>query len=359
MTIDCTNIVKYAKICDKLKDDSQPIYDSGLLDFEHKCMTFGSQKGFGRIPMPVEGWDGKKEPFFVNLNSLLNIAREFPVLELDGFTFKHGVDGIFEIAHTEDEARFPDFIDSANGNTVEINGESLDAIRRCGAFTDVDGIASINGVFIKDGSVWGTNRTRMCEARVNALSKVDIALPRIVWETMAMDVLGAHITVKKSGSSILVSNDDAVQLQFVESTILASPDIHDEVFVSKFDHENSIVLDKNMIANVVNFIQPFVVSSSAQRIALIIDGDTLEVKSTDNSNIISRKIPILEKTGNIEDGSKVWVGANWLRTMLGVIEADKVRIQLDTSKPAINVSASDDKNVLHIVYCRLAEIPQA
>lgn len=359
MTIDCTNIVKYAKICDKLKDDSQPIYDSGLLDFEHKCMTFGSQKGFGRISMSVEGWDGEKKPFFVNLNSLLNIAREFPVLELNDFTFKHGADSTFEIAHTEDEARFPDFITDGESVAVNIDAECLTAIGRCGAFTDVDGIASINGVFIKDGSVWGTNRTRLCEAHVDVLSGVDIALPRVVWEVMAMDVLGAHITVKKSGSSIFVSNDDAVQLQFVESTVLASPDIHDKVFVSKFDHENSIVLDKNTLANVVNFMQPFVVSSSAQRIALIVSGDTLEVKSQDNNNVISRKIPILEKTGNIENESKIWVGANWLRTMLGVIDADKVRIQLDISKPAINVSAAEDKNALHIVYCRLAEIPQA
>lgn len=98
MTVDFSSVVEYAKVCDKLKDDSQPIYDSGLLDFEKQTMTFGSQKGFGCIPMKVEGWDGKRTPFFVKLNSLFNIAREFPVLELDGFTFKHGADGTFEIA---------------------------------------------------------------------------------------------------------------------------------------------------------------------------------------------------------------------------------------------------------------------
>jgi hypothetical protein len=55
MTINAELVAKHAKICERLKDDSQPIFDSAKLDFEHEVMTFGSQKGFGQIKMPVEG----------------------------------------------------------------------------------------------------------------------------------------------------------------------------------------------------------------------------------------------------------------------------------------------------------------
>lgn len=357
MTIDCSKIVKYARICDKLKDDSQPVYDSGLLDFERGTMTFGSQRGFGCVSMPVEGWDGKRGPFFVNLGSFLNVAREFPTLELDGFTFRHGDDGTFDIARTDGEARFPPFIEN-DGSAMEIGADAVEAIRRCGMFTDVDGIASLNGVFIKDGSVWGTNRNRMCEARVDSLKGADIALPRVAWETIAMDILGPKLTVFRSGSSIFVSNGDDMRLQFVMSDVLASPDIHNPLFVAKFDHESGIVVDRDALAGVVVFIQPFVAQTASQKIQLIV-GDSLEVKADGGGNIISRRLPILGRTGGIEPGSRIWVGANWLRMMLGVLPAGMTRIQIDLSKPAINISAADDKDALHIVYCRIADPAKA
>jgi hypothetical protein len=47
----------------------------------------------------------------------LNIIKEFPVLELEGFIFKHGTDNLFNIAHLEDDTEFPDFIDSGRATS--------------------------------------------------------------------------------------------------------------------------------------------------------------------------------------------------------------------------------------------------
>jgi hypothetical protein len=56
------------------------------------------------------------------------------------------------------------------------------------------------------------------------------------------------------------------------------------------------VIDKAALAQIMDFIQPFVVKSPSQRIQLVIVGeDLLEIKSEDNDNIISRKIAIIEK----------------------------------------------------------------
>jgi hypothetical protein len=355
MTIDAKLIAKYSRICERLKDDSQPVYDSGLLDFENGTMTFGSQKGFGRIKMDVEGWDGLQKPFFVNLNSFLNVVKEFPVLELDGFKFKHGTDDVFEIAHLEDDVCFPDFVNSGKTAPVKIDAAALRAIKKCGLFVDVDGQASLNGVFIKNGSVWGTNRNRLCEERVDSLSGADLSLPRIVWETLILDVLGEDFTIGKDDSSFFVSNGDEIQLQFAISSSLSSPDIHNPNFVSKFDHQNYIILDKADFTGIINFIQPFVLSCASQRVQLIAGDNLLEIKSEDNKNIISRKIPILEKGGDISSGSKIWVSVNWIKTILGVLGGKTVKIQLDLSEPAVNLSSVEEPTV-HVVYCRLKEI---
>jgi len=355
MTINAKFIAKYAKICERLKDDSQPIYDSGLLDFEHGNMTFGSQKGFGQIKMEVEGWDGVQKPFFVNLNSFLNIVKEFPVLELDGFKFKHGTNDVFEIAHLEDDSRFPDFINSGKASPIKIDVAALSAIKKCGLFTDVDGSASLNGVFIKDGNVWGTNANRLCEEHVDSLTNVNLALPRLVWETLIMDVLGEDLVIDNDVSSFFVSNGDEIKIQFAVSSVLSSPDIHNPSFVEKFDHQNYITLDKATFLGIINFIQPFVLTNASQRIQLIVEDNLLEVKSEDNGNIISQKIPILEKVGSIDIGSKMWVSTNWIKTILSVLGGKTVKIQVDLTKPVINVSSVEEPSV-HVVYCRLVEV---
>jgi hypothetical protein len=354
MTIDAKLIAKYSKICERLKDDSQPIYDSGLLDFEHGTMTFGSQKGFGQIKMNVDGWDGVQKPFFINLNSFLNVVNEFPVLELDGFKFRHGTDGVFEIAHLEDETRFPDFISSGKATSVNIDAVALSAIKKCGLFVDVDGPASLNGVFIKNGNVWGTNKNRLCEEKVDSLASSDLALPRPVWETLILDILGENLVIDKDDSSFFISNGDEIKIQFAVNSTLASPDIHNSNFVSKFDHPDYITLDKTVFLGVINFIQPFVFNSASQRIQLIVEDSLLEIKSEDNGNIISRKIPIVEKTGNFDSGSKIWVSANWIKTILGILGGKTIKIQIDLVKPAVNISSVEEP-AAHVVYCRLME----
>ncbi|MDR1147609.1 MAG: hypothetical protein LBK66_03145 [Spirochaetaceae bacterium] len=355
MTIDAKFIAKYSRICERLKDDSQPIYDSGLLDFEHGNMIFGSQKGFGQIKMDVEGWDGRQKPFFVNLNSFLNVVKEFPVLELEGFKFKHGTDDVFEISHLEDDTRFPDFINSGNAASVKIDASALAAIKKCGLFVDVDGSASLNGVFVKNGNVWGTNKNRLCEEYVDSLAGADLPLPRIVWETLVMDILGEDLVIDKDNASFFISSGDEIKIQFAVNSALSSPDIHNPNFVNKFDHPNYITLDKDGFLGVVNFIQPFVLSSASQRIQLIVGDTLLEIKSEDNGNIISRKIPIIEKGGSIETDSKIWASANWIKTILGVVGGKTVKIQIDLGKPAVNISSVEEPSV-HVVYCRLTEV---
>lgn len=355
MTINAKNVVKYARICERLKDDTQPIYDSGLLDFEHETLTFGSQKGFGQIKMEVDGWDGKQKPFFVNLNSFINVIKEFPVLELNGFKFKHGTDSQFEISHLEDDTRFPNFINSGNASPVKIDSKALSAIKKCGLFVDIDGQASLNGVFIKDGNVWGTNKNRLCEEYVDSLANADLALPRLAWETLIMDVLGEDIVIDKDDSSFFISNGNEIKLQLAVNSSLISPDIHNVNFISKFNHDNYIILEKDIFLGVINFIQPFVLSNASQRIQLIFGSTQLEIKSEDNGNIISRKIPINEKVGNIDVDSKIWVSTNWIKTILGVLDGKTIKLQLDLTKPAINISAVENSQT-HVVYCRLTEV---
>jgi hypothetical protein len=355
MVINAEFIAKYAKICERLEDSTQPVFDSAKLDFEHGALTFGSQKGFGRIKMPVEGWDGRQPPFLVNLNSFLNVVREFPVLELEGFTFRHGTDDFFDIAHLEDDVSFPDFVNSGSPASVKLGKAELDAIKKCGLFVEADGQASLNGVFIKDGFVWGTCRNRLCEEQVDSFKSADIALPRIVWETLILDVLGEDLLIDRDDKSFFISNGEEIKIQFSVNSALKSPDIHSEKFKSNLNHPNFIVIDQTALMRIMNFIQPFVANSPSQRVQFVITGnDSLEIKSEDSNNIISRKIALLEKSGSLNDGDRLWVSVNWIKTILSVLGGRTIKMQIDMSKPVINIT-SPEEPATHIVYCRLME----
>jgi hypothetical protein len=355
MVINAEFIAKYAKICERLKDDTQPVFDSAKLDFERGMMIFGSQKGFGQIKMPVEGWDGNQPPFLVNLGSFLNVVKEFPVLELDGFTFRHGTDDSFDISHLEDDVSFPDFIDIGSPTSVKIGRAELDAIKKCGLFVEADGQASLNGIFIRDGFVWGTCRNRFCEERVDSFKTTDLALPRTVWETLTLDVLGEDLLIDKSDKAFFISNGEEIKIQFSVSAVLKSPDIHSDKFMANFNHPNFIVIDKTALTRIMNFIQPFVANIPSQRIQFVISGnDSLEIKSEDNNNLISRKIAVLEKSGDLNDGDKLWVSANWIKTILSVLGGSTIKMQVDKSKPVINITSPED-SATHVVYCRLME----
>lgn len=355
MTVDCTYIRKYAKICDRLKDTNQPVFDSIKLDFANQKAIFGSQKGFGTIKMPVEGYDGTQKPFLVNLTSLLAIVSEFPVLELEGYTFKSGSNNEFEIAHLDDDFDYPSF-NTVSSKPFSCSKEIIAAIKRAGLYTDPDGNASLNGVFILNGSVAGTNKSRLCEEKIPELVGVDLNLPRPVWETMALEVLGDNLTIDNtSADKFFISNGDEIIIQFATSSVLKNPPISDPRFIEKYNHPSCIKVNKNAFAQIVSFMSPFVSSATATRMQMIITEDELELKTEDGNQRISRKIALNEATPGVYNGEKIWVSNEWIKTILSSLEGETVVIQVDPASAALNFYTEEKPN-LHIVYSKLAEV---
>jgi hypothetical protein len=319
------------------------------LDFENQRAIFGSQKGFGTIKMPVTGYDGSQKPFLVNLSSLLAIVSEFPVLELDGYTFKSGATNEFEIAHLDDDFEYPEF-NSMSAKSFACSKEVISAIKRAGLYTDPDGNASLNGVFIINGSVAGTNKSRLCEEKLDELAGVDLNLPRSVWEIMALEVLGDNLTIDNSSADkFFVANGDEITIQFAISSALKVPPITDPRFVEKYNHSSFVKVNKAAFAQIVSFMSPFVASATATRMQMIISEDEIELKTEDGNQRISRKITPIETTPGVYNGDKIWVSNEWIKTILSSLEGETVVIQIDPASAALNFYTEEKPN-LHIVY---------
>ena len=137
---------------------------------------------------------------------------------MDGYTFKSGSNNEFEIAHLDDDFDYPSF-NTVSSKPFSCSKEIIAAIKRAGLYTDPDGNASLNGVFILNGSVAGTNKSRLCEEKIPELVGVDLNLPRPVWETMALEVLGDNLTIDNtSADKFFISNGDEIIIQFATSS---------------------------------------------------------------------------------------------------------------------------------------------
>ena len=356
MTIDCNLIRKYAKVCDRFKDSNQPVFDSIKLDFANQRAIFGCQRGFGTIKMPVTGYDGTKKPFLVNLSSFLSVINEFPVLELDsGFTFKSGADNEFEISHLDDDYDYPAIELGASAKAFSCGKELINSIKRAGLYTDPDGTASLNGVFLMDGSVMGTDKSRLCEEHNAAPKGVDINLPRAVWETLALEVLGDNLKIDDSNKgSFVVSNGDEITLMFAVNSELAPPPVKDPRFVAKYSHATYIKVSRLELLALATFMTPFVASCVATRMQFIVSGKELELKTEDNGQRISRKLALVDAVGTF-NGEKIWVSNTWLKSILSSLTGDVITIQVDPAAAPLNFF-SDSNPDLHIVYSKLSEV---
>ena len=356
MTVDCTLLRKYARICNRLKDTNQPVFDSVRLDFEHQTATFGSQKGFGLVKLPVDGYDGTQKPMLVNLTTLLAVISEFPVLELNGFTFKSGSDNLFEIPRLEDEFEYPSFDMTATTSTLKVTKEVIASIRRAGLYTDPNGNASLNGVFILDGAIVGTDKSRLCEEKVDSLKGTTLSLPRSVWEIIALDVLGEDLILDCSlADKFFIANGDEITLQFATSTALKAPPVTDPKFVAKYSHDSYVKVNKTTLMGIVSFMSPFVATATATRMQMLLTDKELELKTEDGGQRISRKIALTEATQGVFTGEKIWVSNEWIKTILSSLEGDNLVIQVNPASAAINFY-TEEKPAHHIVYSRLSEV---
>jgi len=369
MKIDVRALKKYGKLIQKFVDAGHPQFSNLYLDFAEQRVYFGSQRGFGRVNMLVEDFDPEKmKPFCVNALVFLAVAEEFPMLDvmevrddqdkLKGYMFRHGESDSFQISHSEsDDFEYPDFDADFNGATL-FNKDYLPAIRRAGSFTDPEGMKAIDGVFIKEGHVYGLDKLRMYEEILPDAEKVNLNLPRNVWEILVMEIL-EEPELKIDEERIWVKSAD-IELQFAVFHDLNLPlNIGTEKFRASYEHETTVKISREMLTNHIQFFLPFVSNVVSTRLQFIFNSDNLEIK-TEDGNIISRRIPYAETVdASYFKGDRIWVSAVWIRNILLALPSVKdqslnIKIAVNFEKPAMNFCV-DTVPSTHIVYSRLKD----
>jgi hypothetical protein len=356
MKIDVRALKKYGKLIQKFVDASHPQYSNLYLDFAEQRIYFGSQRGFGMVNMVVEDPDPRAKPFCVNALNFLAVAEEFPLLDVEGYVFRHGDSDSFQIAHVEPEDfEYPDFdIDLADA--VAINKDYIPAIRRAGSFTDPEGAKAIDGVFIKEGHVYGLDKLRMYEEIIPDASEDNFRLSRNVWEILVLEIL-EEPTLKIDDAHIWVKAAD-IQLQFPVFLELELPsNIGTESLRIQYDHPTRMKVSKEILTSVIQFFLPFVSDVVSSRLQFIFNTDNLEVK-TEDGNVISRRVPYTDAVDpDYFNGHRVWVSAVWMKNVLAALPVGKdlsVQISVDFTKPTMDFSVADNASV-HIVYSRLKD----
>jgi len=366
MRIDVRELKHYSKLITKFVDTSHPQFSSLYLDFEGQCIYFGSNRGFGKVTMPVTDYDSNVKPFCVNALSFIAVAEAVSLLDVeikkdkdkkDCYVFRHESGDSFQIAYTDpDDFELPKF-DIDFSDAIALNKDYIPCIRRASVFTSPDGAKNLDGVFVRNGSMIGFEKLRMYE---EVLSGVDIndnlILPRNVWEILVIEDLDEP-KIKIDENCIWIIATD-VTMQFpVNRELFLPEEIGGDAFRANYQSEYSVRLNKNALSNMIQFFLPFVSNVVQQRLQFIFNATSLEIK-TEDGNIISRHIPYSEAADtSYFKGNKIWVSAMWLKNILSCLPNPKdavVEIAVDFKKPPLVFSIVGD-NSTHIIYSRIKD----
>jgi len=368
MKIDVRCVKTYGKLITKFVDASHPQYSTLYLDFENQRIYFGSNRGFGIVTMPVTDYDPKVKPFCVNALSFIAVVEAVPILDVDSYeeknkekikvhyVFRHENGDSFQIAHSDlEEFNYPKF-DADLSDAVVLNQEFIPAIRKASIFTSPDGAKNLDGVFVRNGCIYGIDKLRMYEEALAVAENENLILPRNVWEIFVLENL-IDPKIKIDETCIWVISDD-ITLQFPVNLELFLPEeVGTPEFRAKYQHEHSVRLDKAALGNMIQFFLPFVSDVVQQRLQFIFNGDGLGIK-TEDGNIISRRVPYSDDADTAYfTGQKIWVSALWVKNILSCLSNGKdavVQIGIDFKVAPLVFSIVGDEST-HIVYSRIKD----
>ena len=353
MKIDVRAVKNYSKLITKFVDTGHPQFSTLYLDFKEQRIYFGSNRGFGMLVMPVTDYDPKAKPFCVSALSFIAVAEATPLLDVEGFVFRHESGDSFQIAHTAaEDFEVPNFgVDLSDATALD--EVYIPAIRRAGVFTTSDGAKNLDGIFVRDGHVFGLDGFRMYD---EALPTNDnLVLPRNVWEILVLETL-ENPKIKIDEHCIWIVSAD-MNLQFPIDHDLSLPEeVGTDDFRAQYQHKHSVRVSKNTLINYVQFFLPFVTEIVQQRIQFIFNNASLEIK-TEDGNVISRHIAYSEPVDSYFNGRKIWVSALWIKNILSCLPNGKdatVEISVDFDKPPVKFSVVGD-DAIHIVYSRIKD----
>lgn len=341
----------YSPVISHISSPSTQYHESLYFDFDGGWIYFMNEFAVGRIPMIVEKEDGETHPnFFINAESLMYLSRFYEELDLHGCVLYNGEEK-FNFQHFIEDFE-PPLFEEFGDESIQIDSLSslqetlVDSLSYIGS----DQNSELNGVFIRDGKVITSDLYRLFEGKVD-LQVPDTNLPFLLSRILSIVDSGSGLELEKERSRTHIRLNGECEL-YVGDAELNIVDTTDPQFVSKYNHDSYIVVDRSLFENTLRFLEPFTRNLPDQRVLLHVENGELQIQVRDR-NDINKRIAIEENEG-IDDGTEFWVSAEYAKTISSHIHDEKLKIQIDPEQPGINYVGNTNAD-RHIVYSKLKD----
>lgn len=359
MIIKTQSLTNFSKIILLIKDNINQYYSSLYFSFKDSFIYFYSNQVQGRIKFEYDLDENENienfKDFFVNTEDFLNVCYYYSELYYDNEqTFYNSKDKKekFQIENFMDED-FEPFQSSEplskNAIAIQLDEDFYYKFVNSLSFISFDSDSPMNGVFIRNNHIITTDLYRLYEATICTTNSLDFAIPYELAKVISFLNIGDKIAIDKLEDRlhVLIGEDKSIELYVADNHNLQLIDVDNQNFVSKYNHDSFIEVDKQAFLKIIKFIDPFTKEVSSQRIKLSLVNDELTISVFMKSNI-DRKLLIVNKN-KLDDGVEFWMSNEYAKKIFSMLQGDTIRIQVDQQSPAINISSND----VHVVYAKI------
>ena len=250
-------------------------------------------------------------------------------------------------------------LDNVDENkALMINKLLLDHLRASFPYTGTDIYGDYNGILVGKNKIVATNKYKFYEGTDIPVEDIYFLHNDLVRLILTSDPTDSIIINSTDNINIMVVNTDEFTIYTTKQVNMEVIPVDSPEFIASYNHSNSFICNRQDFVKILNFLDIFNKNYINQRVFLIIQSETEANIEVNENDIVVRQLPIENVMGKAV-GMKICLSLPYIKIVLSTLKTTKVKIQIDTEKPALNFTGvSDDEDIelkRHIVIVRLEE----
>lgn len=356
MIIKTEKFEKYSRMVYMSYDKTSRIRSHLYLDFANNRAVAKGINSIFSFSFDHDGTEMKN--FFVSTPEFLALCEAYTELTItekeNGFYFSSEGEN-FKISTFVDQSPDIEVDDLEEDSTIElvVKNSDLEKLNHSLVFmgeeSSIENLAGLklsNHIYSADGS-------RLYEANMswNTELKPEISIDSELVQLMVSIPLQEDENILfyiTENGNIVIQTEDVFCVSSELSNLGLSSNFNDPEFISKYNHPDFVIVDKNMLKEKLIFFAPFVSNEKNERLIMEVASDDSISIQAKGLNIGNRYVKIKSGHGiNNIIGTQLWISRPMLLDAIRVINDEEIKIQIG-NKPddvAYNITGGSNSEV--------------
>ena len=359
------------KISTKVFTENQNLFNSILNSqnqfFKSICLDFTNKLAYSfnntdnlRVKFEYELNDKEEvpKPLFIDGKLFTNLCKLTNDISYDDSKnlFSIGKDTYKIPFFRQDEYDFIEFDDIEIISTIKVNlNKDLSSLIKTAsqfmcqtAYSSKE--KSLNGIFIRNNRCIASDTKKFVNLSLPVkIDDLDINSNVLKFLVQLED---KEVTISKN-ENIVKMSFDSIDLIIVNSE-LQLPPIEKEGFISSYEHNNKVIVNKNELLSELLFLEDFLRESGSEKLYIIIRKENILLQVKENTKDIYVDKEFVFKTIQTEqDEVEFPLNVAYLKMALSSINSETIDVRFDDEKIGIKLSANNEPSDSFVVLIKM------